>query len=86
MTNLEVEPLSVPFSVHVILQPEIIFNIIHFDGATEIASFESWLENQNVILMRNVNCVLVIGLTHNLNSLIPRTYSTWKFSLWCELW
>ena len=41
MANLEVEPLSVPFGVHIVLQPEVVFDVIHLDGSTEVASFET---------------------------------------------
>ena len=84
MANLEVEPLGVPFGVHIVLQPEVVFNVIHLDGPTEVASFETRLENQNVILVWHVDCVLVIGLTYNLDSLVPNAYTTIEFSLWSK--
>jgi len=85
MKNFEVEPLCVTLGVHVILQPEIVFDVIHLDGASEVPSFETRLKYQNVILMWHVNRVLVIGLAYNFNALISATYTTVKFPLRSKL-
>jgi hypothetical protein len=57
MDNLEIEPLSVALGVDVIFQPEVVLHIIDLDGTTEVATLESGVEDQYVLLLGNVDGV-----------------------------
>jgi len=81
MNDFEVEPLRVALCVHVVLQPEIVLNVINFDGSAEVSRFETRFENENIFLLRHTDSVLMAGVTDNLTSL---TLHDTILSLWCE--
>ena len=79
MNDLEVEPLSVALGVHVVLQPEIVLNVVNFDGTAEVSTLKTRFENKNVILLRHIDSVLMIGLPDYF-----RCPMDTKFPLWCK--
>ena len=81
MNDFKVEPLRVALSVHVILQPEVVLNVIDFNGSAEVSRFESRFEDENVFLLRHTDGVLMAGVTDNLNSLALHDAI---LSLWCK--
>lgn len=57
MDDLEVEPLRVALGIHIILQPKVVFNVIHFYSSSQIAVFKPAIENKHVFLLWDVNSV-----------------------------
>jgi hypothetical protein len=52
--DFEVEPLRVPLGVDVILEPQVVLDVVHLYGATQVASLEPRIEQQQVVLLRHV--------------------------------
>lgn len=63
MDDFEVEPLSVTLGVHIVFQPEVILYVVHLDGASEVATLETRLENEQVFLLRHVHSEGMLGET-----------------------
>ena len=68
--NFEIVPLGVTLGVHVVLEPEVVFDIAYFGDLPEVAVLESGVKDQDVLLIRDVQ------------SLVPAC----KVSLWLESW
>lgn len=43
------------FSVQIVFQPQVIINIINFGDFSQVTIFESWVKNEDILLLRNVN-------------------------------
>lgn len=61
MNNFEVEPLGVTLSVHVILKQQVVLHIVDFDCPSQIAVLETRIKDQDVFLLRDVDCVGVLS-------------------------
>ncbi len=69
MYDFEVEPLSVALGVHVVLQPEVVLYVIDLNGSSEVSRFEARFEDENVLLMRHIDGVLMACVADNLTAL-----------------
>ena len=52
--NFEIVPLGVALGVHVVLEPEVVFDIAYFCDLPEVAIFESGVKDKDVLLIRDV--------------------------------
>jgi len=43
--HFKVKPLGMTLGINVIFKPQVVFNVIHFNGSSQIAIFESAVEN-----------------------------------------
>jgi hypothetical protein len=59
--DLEVVPLVVALGVEVVLQPQVVLNVVHLRGFSQIAVFEATVEDQHILLLRHVDFELRVG-------------------------
>ena len=52
--NFEIVPLGIALGFHVVLEPEVVFDIAYFYDLTEDAIFEFGVKDKNVLLIRDV--------------------------------
>ena len=61
--DLEVEPLGVTLRVDVVLKPQVVLNVVHLDGSSQIGVFKSAIENKHVFLLRHIDSVCMSWLS-----------------------
>jgi hypothetical protein len=61
--NLEVKPLGMTLGINVIFKPQVVFNVIYFNGSSQIAIFESAIENKHIFLLWDVDSVRMSWLS-----------------------
>lgn len=61
--DLEVEPLGVTLRVDVVFKPQVVLNVVHLDGSSQIGVFKSAIENKHVFLLRHVDSVCMSWLS-----------------------
>ena len=55
---LEIVPLGVTLGIEIVLQPQIVLDVVHLCGFAEVAAFKSGIEDQKIVLLWNIHCVL----------------------------
>ena len=63
MDHFKVKPLGMTLGINVIFKPQVVFNVIHFNGSSQIAIFESTIENEHIFLLWDVDSVRVSRLS-----------------------
>ena len=57
MDDLEIEPLRVALSVHIVLEPQVVLYVVDFDCPPQVRAFEFRVEDQHVVLLGHADCV-----------------------------
>lgn len=63
MDHFKVKPLGMTLGINVIFKPQVVFNVIYFNGSSQIAIFESTIENEHIFLLWDVDSVRVSRLS-----------------------
>ena len=70
MDNLEIKPLSMALGVHVIFKPQIVLNIVDFDGSSQVGIFKPRVKNQEILLLRHVDRICMSRLSCHIRTIV----------------
>ena len=70
--DLEIEPLGMTLGINVIFKPQVVFNVVHFNGSSQICIFESTVKNKHVFLLWNIYSVCMSWLSSHERIIIVR--------------
>lgn len=67
--------------INVIFKPQVVFNVIYFNGSSQIAIFESTIENEHIFLLWDVDSVRVSRLSSHKWIIIVWMVISWKVKI-----
>ena len=66
MNHFEVVPLRVSLGVEIVFEPQVVLDVVHFDGSAQVAVLKPAVKYQDVLLLRHVYCELVLTVVFSL--------------------
>ena len=60
MDDFEVEPLSMPLCVDIILKQKVVLHIVNLYGSSQVPVLKPTIKDQDILLLRDIDCVRVL--------------------------